>query len=540
MKISKAEYLRSLVAKNYEPQGYKANVEDVAGSGQELVGADIAKDMVDLIVGDKGLLADVEVYQVTSNKNRIKVPKLTDPLQFGQGTAPVGTRSYFLKQANPATASVASLDQVTIELDTLATLVQMSEELVGDVGNIDAKWETMSSNAARKAIMWSAIFGSGSGNPVKGVGFLGDGQAATIHTDIDQVPTESQLKAAYLLLHPSAIEGAKWYVSQAVLASLQDSAYECVDRTLGVLTVYGIPVEVCPFMSVAPRHVLLGNFAGYGLAMKVVLKDRSAEAQVAFLSNSEFFRSLLRVGGNAIAENSPLDDGTTRAWFVSPTETVAYEIFAGDTSSYPSVDVMGEVYPYGKYLNEDLYRNKNGAWAWSDGSKFYIGKILGDTTNCYEGDSLEGDYEGHGTYEGDVSLGAEASSESSDSSDSSGSSVSEVSSASSASSQLSNSSASSQSDSSQSVPVALTVSSGLSPTAAGSYVAVGTHNGSPSYKKVNGAKFLWLDSVSNSYVLSAVVGITTPGYANNTVAGTDPTGTYTAGGTWTGTATVTA
>ena len=71
-------------------------------------------------------------------------------------------------------------------------------------------------------------------------------------------------------------------------------------------------------------------------------------------------------------------------------------------------------------------------------------------------------------------------------------------------------------------------------------MAVGTHNGSPSYKKVNGAKFLWLDSVSNSYVLSAVVGITTPGYANNTVAGTDPTGTYTAGGTWTGTATVTA
>ena len=519
----------------------KANTEVAVGYGAELVGSDVAKDIADLILADGTIVGQAESYEVGAGKDAIKVPVANDPLQYAQVGPAVGTRAYFLDQANAATASVPQIAGKALSLKTLITLIQASQELVLDVVNIDDKIDAFSTSAARKAIEWNMIFGS-SPSPVQGVGYLGDSHEATLTTAFSAVPTESQLETAFNLLHPAAIDGAAWYVSQVVYTALSKSAYPSVDRTLGKLTAFGLPVVVNPFMAAAPRHILLGNFAAYGIAYKIAKADKSDEVNLAYLSNSEMFRLAMRVGGGAVATNTALDDGVLRAWFVSPTETAVDMIT--DIEAYE-----GNIYAYGTYLTATVYRNKKGAWVWDDSGTYYISMVLGDETNCYVGGStLAGTYTGQGTCVGTLTIGAANQSSSSESSESSASSVSSVSSLSSqsnlssqssVSSVSSVSSASSQSQSSQSA-VALTVGTGLTPTAAGTYDAAGTHDGQPMFRRGASNRWIWYSTSAGGYIISGTPGVTSGGYAFSGTVGTDPTGIYAGTNGWTGSAAVTA
>ena len=181
--MNKLEVLQNLIT--------KSNAE-AAGLGLELTGQDVATEWANLLFDDGSIMEAAQRYDVKGNNNRIKVPALTDPLQFGQGTTPVGTRAYFTGQSNPLTASSMQMAGIPIALSSLTTLIQASRELAMDVSNFDAKFDEASTQASRKAISWSMIFGHGVS--VQGVGYLGDGQGATLTTPFSATPTAAELR----------------------------------------------------------------------------------------------------------------------------------------------------------------------------------------------------------------------------------------------------------------------------------------------------------------------------------------------------------
>ena len=294
--------------------------EGVSADGGYLIQADVVKDVIDRIFQPTSRLYEASRYLVGPSANRIKIPVSADPLQSAPST---GTRAYWQSEAQlinsigggaPA-MSKAAFNSPTLTLASIVTLVPVTEELCEDVVNLDDLMATRMANATSRLVARDMMFGS---NAIGGVADSGTGHQASVSTAVSATPTDAQLKTMFGLLHPSAIGGAKWYVSQAVYALLYAThgTYTTVDVTLGNLTILGLPVVVDPYMTSAPQHICLGNFSGYALAYKDPMLAKSMT--LFFLTNQSAFRLVWRVAGAPQTVASICEDGVTRGYFVYP------------------------------------------------------------------------------------------------------------------------------------------------------------------------------------------------------------------------------
>jgi len=311
----KTQYLAELARKTAAGMS-----EGTSADGGYLIQADVVKDVIDKIFQPAGRLFEATRYIVGPNANRITIPVSADPLQSAPST---GTRAYWQSEAQlinvigggaPA-MSKASFLSPTLTLASIVTLVPVTEELCEDVVNLDELMSTRLANATHRLVARDMLFGS---NAIGGVADSGTGHQASISTAVAGTPTDNQLTAMFGLLHPSAIAGAKWYVSQAVYALLYAlrASYTTIDFTLGNLTILGLPVVVDPYMTSAPQHICLGNFGGYALAYKDPMLAKSMT--LYFLTNQNSFRLVWRCAGSPQTVTSVCEDGVTRGWFVFP------------------------------------------------------------------------------------------------------------------------------------------------------------------------------------------------------------------------------
>ena len=294
--------------------------EGVSADGGYLVTTDIAKEIVDKIFMPSSRLAAASRYMVGPNCNAIKIPAVVDPLMSAPST---GTRAFWQTEAQLINAiggaapamSKAVFASPTLTLASIVTLVPVTMELVEDTANIDDIIIDRLAIATHRLMANDMMFGT---NAIAGVADSGTGHNASISTAVSATPTDPQLKTMYGLLHPTAIPGAVWYVSQAVYAALfaVHATYTTIDITFGKMTILGLPVEIDPYMGAAPQHICLGNFQGYALAFK---DPQFAKSLTLFFStNQAAFRMVMRVAGNAQTHTVTTTDGTTRGYFCYP------------------------------------------------------------------------------------------------------------------------------------------------------------------------------------------------------------------------------
>lgn len=311
--MNKTDYLRDLVRKSVAGMS-----EGVNADGGYLISNDIATTAVDKIFQLSPRMYATSRYLVGPGSNSITIPAVVDPLQSSPST---GTRAYWQSEAqaiaaiggSAPTMSKAAFSSPTLTLGNVVALVPITNELAEDVSNIDSIITDRLGIAISRLISRDMMFGT---NVVKGVADSGIGHRASLSTAVSATPSDAQLKNMFNLLHPTAIRGAKWYVSQAVYSALYGAAYTSVDKTFGNLTILGLPVEVDPYMTSAPAHICLGNFSGYALAYKD--PNLAKSITLYFSTNQSAFRLVWRVAGDAQTANTVCEDGVTRGYFIYP------------------------------------------------------------------------------------------------------------------------------------------------------------------------------------------------------------------------------
>lgn len=284
--------------------------EGVTADGGYAVGTDVVKDIIDNIFLDPDYIGLVNRYEIATGKNKIQVPYSNDALL----TEPTnGTRAYWTDEAATMTPSTTLMDAATLTLNKITTLVHITDELLYDVDMADTKIKEYSTKAIQRLIGRDILFGT---NAIKGV--FND-TVGTQTTTLDATPTAAQLNTAYNLLNPALINGAKWYVNQYVYTALFNSGYANVDKTMGKLTVLGLPVVVNPYLDIASsgKHILLGNFKAYALAYKTPSYDKGITLN--FLSNQTAFRLVYRMAGDVVTAITACEDGEDRGAFIIPT-----------------------------------------------------------------------------------------------------------------------------------------------------------------------------------------------------------------------------
>jgi len=286
--------------------------EGVDADGGYLVSTDVAKELITKVFQHPFYTAQAGRFLVGPNAKGIKIPALADPLQ-GDPSANA-TRAYWQSEAAAISGSVPRLASPTLTLGNLIVLVAVTNEMVEDIVNLDDIFMTVASQAIQRKLAYDMVAGTG---VVKGVGYGGISTRATLTVAVSSTPTDAQLKAMYLLLHPSAIPGAVWYLSQTTYANLfASTGYTSIDKTLGKLSIMGIPAEVNPYLTTSPSHILLGNFSGYALAYKNPSMVKGMH--IYYATDQQAFRIVARFAGDAQVANSVCQDGVTRGFFVVP------------------------------------------------------------------------------------------------------------------------------------------------------------------------------------------------------------------------------
>ena len=307
MKDVDNKVFRSLVL---ESLGVKNMNESVLSDGGYLVGSQVVNDIIDNVFIDQDYIAEASRYEVSSGKNNIKIPFTGD---FLQPSPTSGTRAYWTSEAANLTASIPLVNAQTLNLDKITCLVNITDELLYDVSMADVKIKEYATKAAKRLIAYDTLFGVGA---IQGVF---NTQTATQQTALDSTPTADQLNVAYNLLNPALIDGAVWYVSQEVFTDLFNANYNNIDKTLGKLTILGLPVKVCPYLggALSGKHIFLGNFKAFAYAYKTPTYDKSTT--VNFLSNQNQLRLIMRFAGDVQTRNTWGNDGVLRSAFVTPT-----------------------------------------------------------------------------------------------------------------------------------------------------------------------------------------------------------------------------
>lgn len=303
-------YVRSLVNKSATGMN-----EATAADGGAAIGVEIAEGIYGRMVSTSSILSSAAIIPMTKGST-IKVPYINDYLSVDERED--GVRAYWIDEAGEKTISTPVLGSAQMELGKLVVRIPYTDELFNDRPDL-VEWLTVAaSDAIRNKLEYGMIYNDL--GAVLGVAGGGDGEKATVKSGFSAVPSEAQLIAAYKLLNPLAVAGARWYVSQATYADLSAATYDVLNREEeGQMYIVGLPVEVCPWLN-ADLHIVLANFAGYGLAAKqakVMVSD-----QLNFDTDQSEFRMVYRVAGKPITEVQEIDS-TDVGYFVIPDPNIS-------------------------------------------------------------------------------------------------------------------------------------------------------------------------------------------------------------------------
>ncbi len=195
--------LRNAAAATYSSEG-------VGADGGFAVPPDVRADIMGRVFAEDSLIARTDRMQSSSNTLTLPVD-MTTPWQTTGGI-----QSYWTGEGQAKAQSKIVLEEVTLKLNTLATLIPVTEELLEDAPALDGYLRRKAPEKMDFKLSYALAWGSGAGQPL---GFMNSpalvtqaaesGQtadtvvAANVIRMLSRMPTSSRATAVWLI-HPDA------------------------------------------------------------------------------------------------------------------------------------------------------------------------------------------------------------------------------------------------------------------------------------------------------------------------------------------------
>lgn len=270
-------------------------------------------------------------YQVSGNN--MTFPKDAEESRV-TGSRSGGLRAYWIDEGDPLTGSKPKLGKMTLNLNKIAVLVYLTEELITDNGMALESYVNKKVTQELEFMIGDSIFnGDGVGKPK---GILGSGARVTVAKESGQAANTivaENILNMWSRLRASARGNAAWFINQ-------DTEPQLHQMSLGVSTAGGQLVYMPPTgLSGSPYATLMGRPViptefnpTLGTEGDIILADlndyltiskggieQAESMHVEFLTDQTALRFIMRVDGRTWDENptTPYQGTATQSSFIT-------------------------------------------------------------------------------------------------------------------------------------------------------------------------------------------------------------------------------
>jgi len=282
--------------------------ESVASEGGFLVQQDFAANLMKPIFETGKLASRLNRLSLSGNSNGIKIPGI-DESSRATGSRWGGIQMYWVEEAGTLTKAKPKFRMINLQLNKLAGLAYLTDELMQDAVALEGYVETAFREELEFMIDDSVIRGTGSGRPL---GILNAGclvsEAKETGQDADTIVYENILKMWSKLVANSRTN-AVWLVNQNVEPQLAQMHLNVGTGAAPVYlppsgasgqqysTIFGrpvIPVEQASSLG-DKGDIMLADFSKYYWIDKGTRSDYSMH--IRFLNDEQVYRIIYRADG---------------------------------------------------------------------------------------------------------------------------------------------------------------------------------------------------------------------------------------------------
>lgn len=309
------------------PQGIN---ESVATEGGFLVPIDMENDLRERGLYTSQIAPRCARRNLTGNTiriNGINETSRVDGSRFG------GVRAYWQGEAQAATATKPTFDQINLELKKLTAMVYVTEEQLQDTAFMASEVADLVPQELAFALDNAIINGTGAGQPL---GILNATALASQAKESGQTATTVVFANVAKMMGrmvAGSLGNAVWLINQDVMPHLITMASAATSAAIPVFlpggnisgapfgTLFGrpvIPVEQCQTIG-TKGDILLVDLSKYILAMKASGVDQKSSMHVRFAEGELAYRFVMRVDGQPRWRSAltPKNGSNTQSPFVS-------------------------------------------------------------------------------------------------------------------------------------------------------------------------------------------------------------------------------
>jgi HK97 family phage major capsid protein len=294
--------------------------ESVPSDGAFLVAQEFIPNMIDRVYNTSVVYTKCAEQQVGPNFNGFKIPAI-DETSRADGSRWGGVRAYWPAEAADITASKPKFRQISVELQKLAALCYVTDELLEDSVSLEGyvmRWFPLEFGFKLDDAI---INGDGAGKPL---GILNAPALVSVSKETNQVATtivtNNILKMRRRMWAPS-YRNSSWFINQntleqletltipigtaGALANLFQYATNGAGTGAGGPESYGtmlgrpvIPIELCASVGTV-GDVILADLSQYLIGKKGGM-TMATSIHVAFVSDQTAFRFIYRTNGEPV------------------------------------------------------------------------------------------------------------------------------------------------------------------------------------------------------------------------------------------------
>ena len=306
--------------------------ETVPSDGGFLVQSDFSYDLLKEVFKTGQLGDKCWSMQLSGNSNKIELPAF-DETSRALGSRFGAVQTYWIGEGNEITASRPKFRKVQIELNQLAGLCYLTDEIMNDAKIMEQVVSRAFVSELGFMVDEAIVNGSGSG---QNLGILNSNALVTASSENGQAPASFLYENAIAMwrrLLPGSRKNAYWLVSPSLEASLYSMALS-VGTGGSPVFMPGGGASVAPYATLFSRPILsieqcqqigttgdviLANLSeGYILATKGGIKS-DMSISVRFQYDEQCIRWILRLDGSPVLASpiTPANSGDTLSHFVA-------------------------------------------------------------------------------------------------------------------------------------------------------------------------------------------------------------------------------
>jgi HK97 family phage major capsid protein len=315
--------------KGLKAMEYKAALgsnEAIPSQGEFLLEPTITATLLQNVHENGVFSRSVQRLPVGPNSNSGWIPGI-DETSRATGSRWGGVRGYHSAEAATMTASQPKFRKINWELHKTYVLQYASDELLNDVGLMNAIIQKSSMEELDWLCNYDLLLGVGGDRPV---GVMNSGALISIARAATSAIAHADIVSMWGRMLPRSKGNAKWYISSDVHAQLDQLTFTSGStgilspyigyRPDGVMVIYGKPVvetEFNPALGTA-GDILLADMSEYLFWEKNAIEAASS-IHVQFLTDQTAFRFVYRYDGQTALASAitPANSGATQSPFVA-------------------------------------------------------------------------------------------------------------------------------------------------------------------------------------------------------------------------------